>query len=215
MPTFDKFEERVRIHSEEHKKKTHLTFTLVSCDFCYSITNELVISDQFNRFWYWIEHNSFAQSYTAFTVSAFNTYLNLFSNAVENRESRINKAASNILASVTFRFRPNLSLEDFIALLHSVTQKTGNFKQNVTKPLLKEAKKEIQQKQQIPQLNMGISQDQMKVLFDGTFGVDGAKLKDKGTVKINDFYGKDDEDPVVWIKDFNRIAKRYKWTEAE
>ena len=62
---------------------------------------------------------------------------------------------------------------------------------------------------------MGINRDEMKTLFDAAFGTDGAKLKDKGNVKIADFYSTDDEDPIAWLKEFERFAKRYKWTDGE
>src|SRR5436190_4852546 len=194
MPTFSEFENRIINHAREHQRGLQLTTALSSCDRCYPLTVFTPISDQFQHFWYWIEHNSFAQSYTSCTLSVFDTYCYVFTTAVENRKNIINSAASNVLESITFSTKPNLSLDEFIILLRLVTQKTNNFTQDVTVGINKQAKKELQQPKPV---NMGINRDEMKALFDATFGADGAKLKDKVNVKIADFYGTDDKDPIA------------------
>ena len=116
-----------------------------------------------------------------------------------------------MLGSITFSIKPSLSLDEFIILLQLVTQKTNNFTQDVTVGVNKQAKKELQQPKQITMASAA----EMKALFDGAFGEHGSKLRDKGSARIEDFYGRDDEDPIRWLKDFEKVAKRYKWDNAE
>src|SRR2546430_15866666 len=87
MPTFSEFENRVYNHSQDHRRGLQLTLILSSCDRCYPLTIHSNTTDQFQRFWYWIEHNSFAQSYTSCTLSVFETYCHVF----RSEERRVGK----------------------------------------------------------------------------------------------------------------------------
>ena len=68
---------------------------------------------------------------------------------------------------------------------------------------------------------MAISNDQMTALLQGLFGVGGVYItnmtqqltnmnanltngnnQERNTIKINNFAGKEDEDPIEWLNDF-------------
>src|SRR5215469_12823639 len=71
-----------------------------------------------------------------------------------------------------------------------------------------------------PPANMGASAAELTALFQNIFGTDGANLTaianapgnaERNTVKIETFGGTEGEDPVEWLKAFNRAAITNRW----
>src|SRR5688572_7415670 len=64
--------------------------------------------------------------------------------------------------------------------------------------------------------NMAASGQEIKDALEGIFGVGGLKLNtEKSTMKVDLFYGKDSDDPIDWLKNFERAATANKWDDAD
>jgi len=49
---------------------------------------------------------------------------------------------------------------------------------------------------------------ELQAIFDNVFGTNGAHLvnRERTTVKVSDFSGLENEDPIDWLKTFERAA---------
>ena len=55
---------------------------------------------------------------------------------------------------------------------------------------------------------------EIQTALNNIFGVGGANLNaERTTVKVNDFSGLDTEDPIDWLKTFERAATTNRWTD--
>ena len=91
-----------------------------SCEICHPFTG--TPSEQFLRFWNWIETEHQAETYTAHTVNNFTTYLRAY-----GRRTVQDETARRILLSIRYRTRPAL-LEPLLLSFLRITAQTNNFR---------------------------------------------------------------------------------------
>ena len=55
---------------------------------------------------------------------------------------------------------------------------------------------------------------EIQTALEGIFGANGIRLTgaERNTIKVDTFSGKDSEDPIAWLKDFERAAEVNRWT---
>jgi hypothetical protein len=187
---------------------------------CYPINNFPIaqIPDRFPTFWQWISVQYQAEQYTEFTIAAFNLLEQNFH--ITEQIEFIVHIVLGILQSIQFQVItvPILELSYYIHILFEVTNRFH------TLPTGQQVTDAFNRYHNInnPINAMAISNDQMRAIFQGVFGVDGAdwkgafnNLQTASTetrdavralqvantnraariVDVPSFHGRDDEDP--------------------
>src|SRR5215211_2417135 len=93
-----------------------------TCEVCYPVTENP--SERFQRFWNWIENEYQAETYTAYTVTSFTTYLRASGRRTVQEET-VRDIASRILLSIRYRTNPTFELL-LLSYFQKATQ-TDNF----------------------------------------------------------------------------------------
>ena len=173
-----------------------------ACTTCYKLTSGITISKAFKRLFVWISKKHKAETYSGYSISAFNLYLDTFRKEVG--KGPLDQAASlaqRLLLSFTFRERPNLPLVS--AYIFNLTERTNYFNNRIHKSLLDSVTKKLQEKHPTlftttPTMTAATGAD-IQAALEGIFGVGGAAFlsHSTGSIKIDPFYGRNNEDPIA------------------
>ena len=82
MNVFEQSRLRNEEHDQLHRQGLTSTFRNTSCLVCYPITRAVPLPDnilrKFHNFWNWIRIYCYAETYTAYTLTAFNIFITIF-----------------------------------------------------------------------------------------------------------------------------------------
>ncbi|GBB86881.1 hypothetical protein RclHR1_01330035 [Rhizophagus clarus] len=179
-----------------------------------------------------------AEQYTGATVATFKILTEEFYTATEL--DIIINATTSIVKSIRYQeiIIPFLELSFY---LHKLFELTNGFQSLPTAEQIVTVHQIFHNTQPIPNLNMAITNDQMKVLLDGVFRAEGVDWKTALTnvhneaqatnamltalqaattnhatkiVEVLPFYGNDKEDPNEWIDIFIQAYTTNGWADA-
>ena len=227
---FDLQEARRRNHYTDHQLSAAQGRPLrtedPTCDICHPVTE--TPPRRFRRFWNWIGNEYQAETYTAYTVTNFATYLGAF-----GRRTVQDEFARRILLSIRYRTNPAL-FEPLLLSFLRITTQTDNFRRNIVTNQQTMNNQPVRPQQQPPQQPQqpqqpqaaGANNLQLQAILQAIFGQNGQNItnltqqlqqphvpRELTLVKVEPFYGKDDEDPHEWIELFNQAATANRWPD--
>ena len=209
-----------------------------SCRICYLVTEEP--NQRFTHFWDWITNHFQADTYSSFTVTIFPVYLTAFE--LED-SSRTTEIASQLLLSIRYLAEPlqtrdlllflfnltirtdNFSRPVSPAILNQLTDEiTTPETMNNQRP---QQQGQQQGQQQQGQQQGGMNPQQLQTVLQTIFGNNGQNItaltqqlqiqqpapRELTLIKIEPFYGKDEEDPHEWVELFNQAATANRWPD--
>ena len=105
------------------------------CYICYP-SYQAIVTQPFVHFWDWITNYYRAESYTSYTVTAFNLHLTQFRSTTGTLVSqRYLHTIARILFSIRYRIRPSATLSKLIYIVLELTVQTNYFERPVTPEL--------------------------------------------------------------------------------
>ncbi|GBB97833.1 hypothetical protein RclHR1_30840002 [Rhizophagus clarus] len=204
MPYYNLTKNQKKAHLKKHRQGITIKKQENYCNLCYPVDRIPVdnIPNGFHLFWLWISVHHTAEQYTGATVATFKILTEEFYTATEL--DIIVNTTTSIVKSIRYQeiTIPFLELSFY---LHKLFELTNGFQSLPTAEQIVTAHQIFHNTQPIPNLNMAITNDQMKALLDGVFGAG---------VEVPPFYGNDTEDPNEWIDIFIQAHTTNGWADA-
>ena len=218
---FDTIRVNYLAHDQDHINNIENLLQHPSCIHCYPLLTPEEVPREFNYFFLWIRFHYSAQTFTGYTQTAFNLYLETFDLAVDNPQTA--QLAISLITSIRYQFDNNPPLIlDIVLSFINVTVQTNYFKHlyylNLNTPLYTPIlvnNNPQNNPQPNQQNNQGIMADQAAITnaLQAVFGANGANIRGGGNVaKIEPFHGRENEDPIEWLSLFNKAAASNNWT---
>ncbi|GET04678.1 hypothetical protein RCL_jg8074.t1 [Rhizophagus clarus] len=239
MPYYNLTKNQKKAHLKKHRQGITIKNQENYCNLCYPVDRIPVdnIPNGFHLFWLWISVHHTAEQYTGATIAAFKILTEEFYIATEL--DIIVNTTTSIVKSIKYQeiTIPFLELSFY---LHKLFELTNGFQSLPTAEQIVTAHQIFHNTQPIPNLNMAITNDQMKALLDGVFGAGGVDWKTALTnvhneaqatnaaltalrtattnratkiVEVPPFYGNDTEDPNEWIDIFIQAHTTNGWAD--
>ena len=239
MPFYRTSSEDFNRHFVRHHSNVQVT-RQTYCNLCYPIPNDIQLDLAFQRFWYYLQLRHTARTYTYYTILSFgqlqeeinrgNTRFCLsiiysinFAELVTDRHELAFLIARLYIDTNQFRQLPTLQQENNATLLYTAPRNNQN--------------------NPAPEMNQGNQAQLQAVLdavlgqngtltntLNNLFGPAGQNLtnftnainginaggggpRELSLVKVEPFYGRDEDDPYDWIDHFNRAAAANRWAD--
>ena len=230
MPYYRYSINEVNQHYLSHRnRRLNLEERRSYCQLCHPILPLVQISAQFSNFWTWISTYHYAYTYTEYTEVAFNNIVRSIELA-----SDWTVVAGFITYTVTSIKYQRLSL--FLFELCYCTQvlfeQTHDFADPVTPQIIDIIQQRLIGYRQIienldqnpPQNNNTMDEGQLNNVLRAVLGENGLNIADilqgrnrpreLNLVKVDPFYGRENEDPYEWIESFKQAANANQWPMA-
>ena len=229
------FKER---HQAEHERGITPKLRGIFCQECYPI-HGTTIPETFGNFWTWISEDCCAITYTSVSVVTFKVFISIYETEIPTDNYvnyRIASYAYKLLGSLTYSRDPLDEL--WVHYLINLAPRVNYFKEPVEKRIFKELQRTIcldgigipaPLRQQfetyyneyilIKENPSNMDQEQITTLLTTLLGPDGLNLggnnrpKETSIVKVDPFYGKEDEDPYEWLEAFEQAAMANQWSK--
>src|SRR5579862_1873388 len=225
-------------HRIDHLTKDYRLIVDHSCVVCFSRPRVVTLS--FQNFWNWIKTYHAGTKFTVYSVQALHVYFAAFKNDPNNKKCRqVVNIAVQLLLSITYTIRP--TLYNLLYAFLNLTYRTDYFANPVTPEVIQAFRDRLElennknnnqaaqpQNQPLPlvpqppplpppqQVPMA-DQAQITAALQAVFGANAANLLGRGTpiAKIENFSGKDEEDPIEWLEIFTRAATTNNWATEQ
>jgi hypothetical protein len=232
--------ELVQQHYQEHRsgRPTRRNY----CILCYPRPRNNQTTRAFQRFWNWIgaRHNTY--SYTGYTLDIFKQTqtrrsdwnLDTITEAISSLVTsiRYSEPLTNFvdlcywihqLFDVTQSFNREVTRADIIQIQASLDEDPRNTNRSPSPTPINTPP--------LAQGNMA-TEDQIKAILNGILGNNGQLLtnlttaltnqnttmqqgQERATAKVSDFSGTEAEDPVDWLRNFNRASETNRWAAGQ
>src|ERR1043165_1104565 len=213
---FEAYRLFVASHALEHLTGTASTRDY-SCLICYPAP--YTVSAEFSNFWNWVASCYQVLSYSKYTTTAFSVYCNQAQR--ETNWGALSDAvytATRLFFSLTYTNYPTKPLTQILLEFVNLARRTNYFQNVVTPQLYHQLLVDLANRSTMTNPATGA---EIQTALTQIFGNNGANLTNLTTavtnlanpgprelslVKVEPFYGRDDEDPVEWLETFNRAA---------
>jgi hypothetical protein len=228
-------------HRQQHLQEQINIERQPYCSTCYPRPEARLISREFRRFWTWISLNHNATFFTGFTTAAFATIRSEYRNDHPTLTVDHLAALTIALASSIGYNLPLTPLTELCFYIHYLFERTQLF-DNTVRPndQLAVANAYRRSEDNQPPANQPVpqpmDQNQLNQTLTAVLGQGGLNIatlaqnlqqavqalnnapqaqqqpRELTLVKLNDFHGKEEEDPHEWIEQFEQAAAANRWT---